>query len=299
MRRAYEKGYKAVVRALGRPDLVHAQVLLYPVLIARWMKLVLGMPYVVTEHWSGYITGEYKRLGWFHKWISRVVVRGAKAVITPSARLGEAMMACGFRSRFHVVPNVVESVTTEVLPTRHDDRIRMMNLSDLWDDKKNVSGLIRATAEVASEDPRFELHIIGNGRDREMLTSLAQDLNVLDKHVFFHGELSNPDVYRFMKTIDFYITNSYVETFSISTVEAIASGKPVISTDCGGPSEYVTSEVGMLIPPGDHLALVNAMKRMASGFAKYDPRALMAYAQSRFSYDAVGRRLVEIYEASR
>ena len=204
------------------------------------------------------------------------------------------MIACGLKGNYEIVPNIVEPVTAETVE-RTDDKIRMMNIGDMWDDKKNISGLIKAVAAVSRNDPRFELHLFGDGRDREMLLSLARELAVLDKHVLYHGELPNKEVYEFMKTIDFYVTSSHVETFSIATAEAIACGKPVIATDCGGPSDFVIPEVGMLIPVDDQEALEQAILKMGSTFSNYRPDVLMKYAADRFSYDAVGEKLAAIY----
>lgn len=298
MRAAYERGYREVKKALGKPVLVHAGVLVYPALFARWMRLLLGIPYVITEHWSGYITGEYRQSPWLKRWLTKRAVRGARAVMTPSQTLADAMMSCGLRGNYHVVPNVIDPVVPYTPAPRPDDKIRMMNLSDMWDDKKNVSGIIRATAQVVRDDPRFELHIIGDGRDREVLHRLSHELGVINKHVFFHGELPNREVYEFMKTIDFYITNSTVETFSIATAEAIACGKPVITTACGGPTEFVTREVGVVIPVSDDNALAAAMVSMATRLAEYEPAKLMAYAQHKFSYDVVGKMIAEVYRAA-
>lgn len=295
MRAAYKRGYLLVKAHLGKPHLLHAQVLLSPVLFAWWMSKFLHIPFIISEHWSGYITGEYKRLGSFKKMLTRKLVRKARRVLTPSRALADAMQSRGLKGHYEVVQNVVERVKLNKPSQRNDDKVRLMNLSDMWDDKKNVSGLIRAVAAVIQDDPRIELTIIGDGRDREILVALATELNVLDKHVFFRGELPNAEIYEFMKAIDYYVMNSRVETFGIAIVEAIACGKPVIATDCGGPSEFVTDEVGILIQPDNEVALREAILKMANTFRDYNPEQLMNYAAERFNPQVVGELLAQHY----
>ena len=75
----------------------------------------------------------------------------------------------------------------------------------------------------------------------------------------------------------------------------MASGLPVIVTDCGGPSEIVDRESGIIVPPADERALASAMERFIKGEVNFNREKI--YEKSlRFSYDNVGREFVEIYK---
>ena len=78
----------------------------------------------------------------------------------------------------------------------------------------------------------------------------------------------------------------------------MAIGTPVIATRCGGPEDFVTPEAGLLVPPGDEKALAAAIDWMLDNHDSYDPGAIAAYARGRFSLEAVGMRLHEIYRKS-
>ena len=72
-------------------------------------------------------------------------------------------------------------------------------------------------------------------------------------------------------------------------------GRPVLSTRCGGPEEFVSAEVGELIESDDTLAMVDGLDRMLDHYAEFDPDTLHAYARSRFAPDVVAARILDVY----
>ena len=92
------------------------------------------------------------------------------------------------------------------------------------------------------------------------------------------------------------IINSNYETFSVVTGEALASGKPVIATRCGGPIAFITPENGLLIDVRSDDQLTSAMLRITREHASYDPGTVRRTVSDRFSVEAVGTRFFEIYQ---
>ena len=88
---AFFKGFAFLQKDWHRPDIVHVNVLTRLGVFALWLKLVYGINYVITEHWSRYlpITGTYR--GIVRKFLTRIVVRHASAVSTVSRNLAQAM----------------------------------------------------------------------------------------------------------------------------------------------------------------------------------------------------------------
>jgi len=79
--------------------------------------------------------------------------------------------------------------------------------------------------------------------------------------------------------------------------EALATGTPVLSTRCGGPEEFVTDEVGLLIPPGDEDALYKALSYMLDNLNRYSYHRISQYACERFSPERLGMLLHTIYRS--
>ncbi|MEQ9229997.1 MAG: glycosyltransferase, partial [Cyclobacteriaceae bacterium] len=94
-------------------------------------------------------------------------------------------------------------------------------------------------------------------------------LGVSDK-ITWLGELSREQVREEMQRCSFYVLPSRHETFGNVLLEAVACGKPVIATDCGGPRDIVTDEVGVLCEV-DMDALTESLKQMISKYAEFTP----------------------------
>ncbi len=291
-RRALE-GWQHCLTERGRPDLVHVHILNRPALLALWLKWRYGIPYLISEQSSEYMDGTFSRKGPLSRWLSRWLIARANGVTAVSAHLGERLKELGLVQRYDVVPNVIPG-TDRTLPPKGEAG-HFLVVADLVDRTKNVSGVLRAFAKFRSECPGSNLTIIGDGPDRAALEQLAGELGVSNA-VTFLGRLANTLVIDHMAHTGAVIINSNIETFSVVTGEALAQGKPVIATRCGGPVAFVTPENGLLIPVGDDQALTAAMLEIVRDWTRYDPAQIRASVHDKFSPDAVGRAFLKVYQ---
>ncbi|MGQ0827622.1 MAG: glycosyltransferase [Bacteroidota bacterium] len=287
-------GIKEAQKNLGIIDLIHVNVLNRPGLIALMIKKIKGIPYVVTEHWTGYVSGSYDKSSFLKKWLTKNIIKNADAVTTVSSSLKEKMLKLGLDNNYAVVPNIIENI--ELPAPSNNSKIKILTIADLADPHKNISGVIKAISMVSKQNPNIEYHIIGDGPDKLMLTQLSDSLQLTDKFIFFHGRHTNEYVYNFLKQIDFVVINSNYETFSVVSAEALANGKPVISTICGGPEEFITSDHGILIEKGDQQLLEQAILQMISSYKNYDAQKLNNYISTKFNYQIIGKQFYEIYK---
>lgn len=108
------------------------------------------------------------------------------------------------------------------------------------------------------------------------------------------------DVPRFLSEIDIFVLPSLQETFSLATVEAMAAGKPVVVTRCGGPVEIVNDgENGRTVPAQDAQALANAIIELLSDNDSAAQLTDMASKNVRdyFTLDSMVSRYEAIYES--
>ncbi len=143
---------------------------------------------------------------------------------------------------------------------------------------KDFPTLIRAFATLRAERPA-RLMFLGKGSERRRLEQLAQDLGVRED-VRFVGW--SEDVPSYMRHAAVFALTSIREGFPNVLIEALASGCPVVATDCpGGPAEVLDGgRLGRLVPVGDHRAL--AMALALSLDANHDKNALRRHA-ARFT----------------
>lgn len=133
-------------------------------------------------------------------------------------------------------------------------------LSQRW---KRHDVLLQAMVKVQETIPTVRCLLIGDGGLRAELESMSQKLG-LSKVVSFLG--SRPDVPDLLPALDvFVLTSDERESFSNAIVEAMAAGKPVVASACGGPTELVIEdETGFLVPHGQPLALAERVTFLLS-----------------------------------
>jgi glycosyltransferase involved in cell wall biosynthesis len=294
---AHKKGIKLLKQKFGNHHITHAYIFTRPVILAWWIKLLEGKPFVISEQWSGYVSGKYEKKNYFEKFLTKFLASKASAVTTVSEFLKKGMMRNGIKGNFYVIPNVIETDSNPLSEKINDGIIKMLSVADLVDEIKNISGTIKAVAEIVKEYPHARLDVVGGGHDAQTLEQLAEDLSLLNKNIFFHGMKTNQEVYQYLHQCDFLIMNSRFETFSSICAEAMSCGKPVVATRCGGPDEFVIPLTGILIEPGNHHELVSAIKSMIKNYQNYDAEQIKKYAAEKFNAATIGKQFAEIFKS--
>lgn len=126
--------------------------------------------------------------------------------------------------------------------------------------EKNFATLLRATWILIKDRPDFRLKIVGDGPERPKLEQLSRELN-LTGHVEFLGERS--DVSELLPQAGFFVSSSRTEGISLTLLEAMAVGLPVVTTRVGGnPEIVVEGKTGQLVRPGSPEELALAMRAL-------------------------------------
>lgn len=123
--------------------------------------------------------------------------------------------------------------------------------------QKGIKDLIAAFQGIAARRPDIRLDLVGEGSLRPDLESRVRESGLASR-VRFRGALPHDsEIYREM---DLYIQPAVSEGASITVMEAMGMGIPVVAADGGGPSELVRNrETGLLVPPGNADALREAI----------------------------------------
>jgi glycosyltransferase involved in cell wall biosynthesis len=160
--------------------------------------------------------------------------------------------------------------------------------------QKDFPTLIRAFARVRSQ-LHCRLMILGEGRDRSMLSGLAHDLGI-GADVALAGFVVNP--YPFLGRASLFVLSSLWEGSPTVLTEAMALGVPVVATDCpSGPREILRSgQIAPLVPMGDPEALAAAM---LDTLARPPAKATLQEAVAEYTVERSARRYVEVLTGSR
>jgi glycosyltransferase involved in cell wall biosynthesis len=125
---------------------------------------------------------------------------------------------------------------------------------------KGYDVLIDAAALLIRENPRY--HFVVAGSITDLLSGFQQKIkqHKIDKHFHFFGHREDvPDI---LSQLDVFVLPSITEGFSLSTIEAMAVGVPVVATKSGGPEEIITNEKdGVLVNVLSPKEIAEAIKR--------------------------------------
>lgn len=238
--------------------------------------------------------------------IGRMLVPRTAATIAVSEDIGRLLTAERWVTpdRLHIVPNSVD--TDECRPA--EDRAaartalglspthRVIGTVARLSPEKDQATLVRAFARVAAGEPAARLVIAGEGRLRGDLESLARELGVVDRSLFL-GE--RQDVAQVMGAMDVLCLPSLTEGTSLTLLEAMACGLPIVATAVGGTPEVVAEdESGLLVPPQRPEELAAALLTVLRDppRARRMGEAGRRIVVERFSSEAMARRYGEIYE---
>jgi len=155
--------------------------------------------------------------------------------------------------------------------------------------QKDYATLIKAMALLPRADTR--LVIYGEGPDEHALKKLAERLGVAER-IDWRGYVLNPwEVYAEARC---FVLSSRNESFGNVVVEALASGLPVVSTECGGPMEILEQgRFGAMVPVGDAATLSAALARALD--RPGDPAPRVARAQE-FAAPKIAEHYLALFE---
>lgn len=238
-----------------------------------------------------------KQLRWFSFiGMQKRVSRRLRRIITVSECAREDI-ARDFRipaSRFSVVPNGINTRLFYPMPDiqREPGRIIVTNSSDV--PLKGLFYLLHALQAV-SRRRAVRLVVVGTPKKNGGITRLIQRLGIGDR-ITFTGRISDAEFVEQYARAAMAVVASVYEGFGLPAGEAMACGVPVISTT-GGALPEVVGDAGILVPPGDHQALAQAIETMLDNPERAAELGQRGYqrVQRHFTWRRAAERTVDAY----
>ncbi len=294
------KGWRRLRREWGLPHVVQMNVLDKNGLLALWLKWRFRIPYIIIEHWSGYLPVNFSFRGGWHAWVMRHIAKRASAILPVSQMLEDAMKACGIENEhWQRIHNVVDDFFYHPIApltiTPKGDKFRFLHVSCFDEKAKNVQGMLRAVRKLANKRQDFELIVVGTGVDYAQAMSYARELMFPHGMLTFTGEQTPHEVAQWMQQSDCFVLFSNYENAPVVLSECLATGLPIISSRAGGIPEMVTEQDGILVNTQNERQLTNAMLRMMEYVSNYPPQQIREHGR-KYSYAVVGKQLVDLYQ---
>lgn len=224
-----------------------------------------GLRLVYTEHGrlSDAPTSSKRKL------VNRLLVRCPADIAVVSQELRDYLAMGGFPAdRVNVIYNGIEPGPEPKATDRHRARGALglpasavvFGTVARLDPVKDLITLIEAFEIAHLNVPNSVLVIVGNGSERAALEARARALGI-SSHVRLVGMRS--DVRALLPAFDAYVNSSISEGVSLTILEAMAAGLPVVATRVGGTPEVVIDGTGVLVPPRHPAALASALVELA------------------------------------
>ena len=292
--------WKALRREGWMPDIVQLNVIQKQGLLALWLKRHVHIPYIIVEHWSGYLpqNGQFLRMSHLRRALYRRIAQGAERVLTVSLPLQRAMQECGIEAReWGTIDNVVDDFFFEMSISRDLETSTspktLLHVSCFDEKAKNVKGLLRAAKMLSINRQDWKLVLVGTGVDYDEVRAFAKTLDIPDGLLEWTGELTPRQVAERMHNADALVLSSRYETYGVVLAEAVAAGLPILSTPVG-----IAEETGALIVPQE------IAQNKPGKFAEFIETILWNQPVTHnpspvtppFTAEVIGRKLLSVYE---
>lgn len=227
-------------------------------------------------------------------------------VTSPSLELARRAKEQGYRGELTIIPLGVDldrfsaEIDGENMRTKlgiEKDELMVLAVQRL-ERRKRLDYLISAIPHVIRKNPKVKFVIAGEGGEKDKLKTLADKLGVRT-HLLFAGYVTDKALPSYYAASDIFVLHTFYESFGIVLAEAMACGKPVISTRVGAVPEVIDDcKNGLLVPPADSQELAAAILKLAANHALRAKLGAMGRrkAINEYSWATVTKRYVELYE---
>ncbi len=239
---------------------------------------------------------------------ARSLLRRTDAVAAVSRETKDEALAFGFPpERVFILGNGVD--TQSFRPRSGEERVQFRSKLGVaaaglvlfvgrLAPQKNVKGLLAGWSRATQDLPAgWKLAIVGDGALKEQLISISEAKH-LSTAVSFIGAQSNID--EWMAAADIYVLSSHFEGLSNTTLEAMASGLPVVSTRVSGSAETLRETgAGIVTDVGREDLLAEALVRLAHDEALRKTMGMAARkaVETKYSIDRVASRYEQVYRS--
>ncbi len=274
----------------GKPAVIHAHVGYPAGVIARKLSEVHGIPYVITEQMSPF---PHRQFCDVHGRPNEKLIQayGNSAVnIAISEAQEESMRIAGVTIQ-SIIPNLVDDLFfRNPCDAADNEKFTFFSLGRMVP-QKGIDILLNAFARVKTD---CVLRIGGDGEGISEYKQLADKLGIAAK-VFWLGELTREQAANEFQLCNAFVLPSRHESMGLVFAEAMACGRPVIASFCGGPEEFVYSSIGILVETDNINQLVLAMELMVATHSSFSAHKIRETCRALFSSKVICGKIMYQY----
>lgn len=241
-----------------QPDVIHAG----PIQSAAFLAALAGFRPLVSMSWGSDLLMDAEQMKFRTRYTlqhSTVLVGDCQAVADKAAEFGfpaerVVLFPWGVDLQ-QFTPGDGEIQRSEL---GWEDAFTLLSLRS-WEPLYGVDVVARAFARAAQQVPELRLFLLGGGSQAPMLRQILMQAGVIER-VVFGGQVGQANLPKYYRASDLYISASHSDGSSVSLMEALACGVPVLVSDIAGNKEWITpGQEGWLFKDGDDEALARGI----------------------------------------
>lgn len=222
---ALHRAVQAKEKATAKSDLIVVNVLWRAGLLAWLYQLFLSRPYIIIEHWSGYLPEGEGYNGFYLKYFTRLIADRAERILPVSNYLGSSMQGRGLLNRYQVLPNIIDTETFKSNASKPiNPSIILLHVSNLAPEK-NFEFVVQLYQRLKQNQPETALWVAGAYREEDKRQYSGME------GIRWFGFQEAGELATLYQSATALCMPSRFETFSIVIGEALACACPVLATD--------------------------------------------------------------------
>jgi len=279
-----------------KPDLIHAG----PIQSCAFLAALTGFQQLISMSW-GYDLLQDADQSWLWKKATQFTLRRSKRLITDCQTVLEKAGSLGMpMDQMIAFPWGIDldGFTLGKYPPEDAGQFTLLS-TRRWEPIYGVDVLANAFVKAAHRDKSLGLIMLGNGSQASLLRDIFDRGSVMER-VLLPGQISQSDLPRYYQMADLYISASHIDGSSVSLMEALACGRPVLVSDIPGNREWVEPRVnGWWFKDGDIEDLANKILLAAKKPQDLPAmsKAARLLAEEKADWDRNFPILLDVYES--
>jgi glycosyltransferase involved in cell wall biosynthesis len=288
--------FRKYCKIYGKPDIIHVHSVLWGGYAAYLINKKTGIPYIITEHKGIFgLSCEYAK-NQFEDWqtpFMKKAFSNARVIVPVSTNL-KLKIQTYLNKNVLIKPisNVVDTDFFYYKKRSVENDIKFVCVNGFMY-VKAYDILIPAFDKVCDKVSNVKLRIVGEDFEGEEFNKLWSSVKHKDK-ITFTGELDMHGVRDELWAANVFIISSRVESQSVSTMEALSTGLPVVCTTVI-PHEIVNESNSIVVPVENKIALTEAIIEMSDKFTTYNGASISVQIKKTSGKEVVTKKLIDLY----
>lgn len=283
--------YEAYCEKYGNADIIIAH-FSYPAGIgALKIREKYNVPVIIVEHLSLFL--DIKARPWLNPVLKRVSKCVSSYVFVSDRLRISYIKRLGIDNNCQVIPNVIDHKFS-FSPSTAKDKFIFLCVGSLRE-IKNHSLLVNAFAKAFQDNESVELRIVGDGPLKSELEDLISRLEMNSK-IILVGGLTRKELINEYKNCNCFVLLSKNETFGIAYREAMAVGRPIISSDNIGVNIGWEDSFGLKLSDLSVESVIDSLVYMFRHSNEYDGKYISSRTLDVYSEESVGRKYKSLFD---